>query len=119
MNFDCFILNMIIEIKNDTCIIKTYTEYNFHILSKEDQTGCVKFSNGDKAWYKEGKLHREDGPAVEFANGSKEWYKENKLHREDGPAVEYANGNKEYWLNSRYLYYRDWYIIVNNLEKFK
>jgi len=31
-------------------------------------------------------LHREDGPAVEWYNGSKEWYKNAKLHREDGPA---------------------------------
>ena len=25
-------------------------------------------------WYLNGKLHREDGPAVELTNGSKEWY---------------------------------------------
>ena len=30
--------------------------------------------NGDTFWYINGKLHREDGPAVEWANGSKEWY---------------------------------------------
>ena len=29
---------------------------------------------GDKAWYHNGKLHREDGPAIEWANGYKEWY---------------------------------------------
>ena len=29
---------------------------------------------GTKRWYVNGKLHREDGPAVEYANGSKHWY---------------------------------------------
>ena len=46
-----------------------------------------------------GKLHREDGPAVEYANGSKAWYLNGKLHREDGPAVEYSNGDKEWWID--------------------
>lgn len=35
----------------------------------------VKYSNGDKEWYKDLELHREDGPAVEHANGDKEWYR--------------------------------------------
>jgi len=30
--------------------------------------------NGTKFWYLNGKLHREDGPAVEWANGTKSWY---------------------------------------------
>jgi hypothetical protein len=30
--------------------------------------------NGDKEWYLNGDLHREDGPAIELANGDKEWY---------------------------------------------
>jgi len=56
---------------------------------------------GDKFWRnKEGKLHREDGPAVEFAHGSKLWYLNDKCHRDDGPAVERTNGHKEYWINN-------------------
>ena len=31
-------------------------------------------ANGDKEWYLNGQLHREDGPAVEYANGDKYWY---------------------------------------------
>jgi hypothetical protein len=46
-----------------------------------------------------GKLHREDGPALEFANGDKEWWIDGKLHRLDGPAVEWADGAKEWWVN--------------------
>ena len=36
------------------------------------------YSNGTKYWYLNGKLHREDGPAVERANGNKYWYLNDK-----------------------------------------
>ena len=55
-------------------------------------------------WRLNGKLHREDGPALEYADGSKEWWLNGKLHRVDGPAVEYAaDGSEEWWLNGRRL----------------
>ena len=57
------------------------------------------YDNGDKFWYLNDKLHREDGPAIEYAKGGKRWYLNGKLHREDGPAVEYANGRKFWFLN--------------------
>ena len=60
---------------------------------------CKACPNGDKEWWLNGKLHREDGPAVEGANGNKVWYLNGNCHREDGPAVEYAGGDKEWYLN--------------------
>ena len=57
------------------------------------------YTNGNRFWWLNGKIHREDGPAVESANGSKEWYLNDKRHREDGPAIEYADGYKSWWLN--------------------
>ncbi len=30
--------------------------------------------NGTKYWHLNGKLHREDGPAIEWADGDKDWY---------------------------------------------
>ena len=62
---------------------------------------CKTFPSGDKEWYLNGYLHREDGPAVDGANGPKEWYLNGYLHREDGPAVEWSNGDKEWYLNGR------------------
>ena len=56
-------------------------------------------SNGDKKWKLNGKLHRDDGPAVEYSNGTKTWYIHGVLHREDGPAREFRTGRKEWWLN--------------------
>jgi len=61
---------------------------------------CKTYPNGHKEWYLDGKLHREDGPAVEKAYGDKAWWLNGYLHREDGPAVEFANGYKEWYLNS-------------------
>ena len=36
--------------------------------------GCHIEPNGDKSWWKDGKLHREDGPAVEWVNGYQSWW---------------------------------------------
>ena len=58
------------------------------------------YKNGNKYWYQNGELHREDGPAMEYANGDKYWYKEGKYHRIDGPAVELANGDKYWYLDN-------------------
>lgn len=79
-------------------------------------------------YYKNNKIHREDGPAVESQNGSKEWHIEGKLHskqisdncggyvkyylkdeeghREDGPAIESSDGTK-IWLNNGLLHRED------------
>jgi len=59
--------------------------------------------DNDKYWYKNGILHREDGPAVEWASGSKFWYKNGKQHREDGPAEEFANGIKRWYKNGKFI----------------
>ena len=59
--------------------------------------------NGDKFWFLNDKLHREDGPACEYENGDKSWHLNGQFHRENGPAVEYTNGSKEWWLNGRKL----------------
>jgi hypothetical protein len=54
---------------------------------------------GNKCWYLNGKLHREDGPAIIFRNSDKHWYLNGKLHRVDGPACEYIDGTKYWFLN--------------------
>ena len=59
----------------------------------------IKITNLCKKYYLNGKLHREDGPAVEYTNRYKFYYLNGELHRENGPAIEYANGDKEYWIN--------------------
>ena len=58
-------------------------------------------ANGTKEWVFNGKLHREDGPAVEYENGSKGWYLNGRCHREDGPAIEYPDGEKRWCLKGK------------------
>ena len=36
---------------------------------------------GDEAWYKDGELHRLDGPAREWIDGRKEWWIRDKLYK--------------------------------------
>ena len=55
--------------------------------------------DGDRYWYFNGNLHREDGPALEYSDGSREWYLNGLRHREDGPAIEHADGTRYWYLN--------------------
>jgi hypothetical protein len=71
-------------------------------LHREDGP-AVEYANGNKAWYLNGKLHREDGPAIERADGTKEWWLDDKRHREDGPAIEWADGDKSWYVNGKKL----------------
>jgi hypothetical protein len=66
-------------------------------LHREDGP-AIEYVGGYKSWYLYGKRHREDGPAIESFNGYKYWYLNDQLHREDGPAIEYADGNKHWYL---------------------
>jgi hypothetical protein len=59
-------------------------------------------TSGTKAWHLNGKLHREDGPAVECSD-YKSWWLNGQLHREDGPAIEWFNGDKSWYLNDEPL----------------
>jgi hypothetical protein len=86
---------------------------------EDEKTYKLVELEGDKRWYKNGKLHRDDGPAIEWANGdkswykngklymregfgTKHWYKNGKLHKDDGPAAEYSNGDKYWHKNGEY-----------------
>jgi hypothetical protein len=60
-------------------------------------------SYGTEYWYKDGKIHREDGPAYISKNGTKAWYKDGDLHREDGPAVIHPNGTQYWYLNDKHI----------------
>jgi hypothetical protein len=65
---------------------------------------CIK-RNGDKWWFLDGLIHREDGPAIEYTDGTKLWYLNGKPHRENGPAVEWPDGSKSWYLYD--IYYKE------------
>ncbi len=54
--------------------------------------GKYSDSDGTQRWWKDGKLHREDGPAYISSDGYQAWWKDGYLHREDGPAIIYPCG---------------------------
>ena len=60
---------------------------------------CTINNYGDKIWRLNGKLHREDGPAIKRVDGTKEWYLNDLRHREDGPAIEWADEHKHWFLH--------------------
>jgi len=62
---------------------------------------AVELSDGDKAWWVDGKRHRLDGPASEYADGTKAWWVDGKRHRLDGPAIEYDDGTKVWWVDDK------------------
>jgi hypothetical protein len=57
--------------------------------------------NGSLFWYRDGELHREDGPAVIKPDGSQFWKRDGQLHREDGPAEIWADGTRRWYRNNR------------------
>ena len=71
--------------------------YKDGFLHREDGPAEERI-NGDKEWWINGKRHREDGPAIENLNGYKSWWLNDQLHREDGPAIERHNGDNEWFL---------------------
>jgi len=93
---------------------------NYYNVKK--YTGKAFTIFGETCYYKDGKLHRVDGPAITHLNGSykwclhgekhrldgpavyskdmvKEWWVNGELHRTDGPAVEYEDGTKYWYVN--------------------
>ena len=65
------------------------------------KNGLIIEDDGTTGWYKDDKLHREDGPAVVYSNGDKVWALNGEPHRVNGPAAVYFCGNKLWYLNGR------------------
>jgi len=78
-------------------------------------SNCEINKFGTKRWYQNGKLHRENGPAIEYANGGEEWRQNGKLHRLDGPAVEWFDGSKEWWLNDE-EYTKEEFVLLQFIK---
>lgn len=65
----------------------------------KNYTGVVVVKKETKYWFKNGKSHCENGPAIEDAYGHKEWWFDNKHHRLDGPAMIFSDGTKKWFIN--------------------
>lgn len=66
-------------------------------LHREDGPAIDSF-NGDSEWYIDGVIHRIGGPAYSSLDERyHEWYENGDLHRLDGPAVTFADDSGEWW----------------------
>jgi len=75
----------------------------FQMKSPKNFTGIAIQTNGRKGWFKNGKLHRENGPAIIWEYGEKMWCQNGKLHRPDGPAIIKEGGEKKYFIFGKHL----------------
>ena len=71
---------------------------------------------GTQQWWVNGKLHREDGPAVVYVHGAKAWYINGLRHRLYGPAVEYANGRKWFFIAGVEYTEEDYTIKIKEIK---
>lgn len=53
--------------------------------------------------------HRIGGPALKWTDGEESWYKYGKLHRENGPAVIRHNRIDDYYIEGELLYKEEFY----------
>lgn len=50
-------------------------------------------------WLVDGKLHRDNGPALSGTDGTEEWYQHGELHRIGGPALIHPNNYQAWYEN--------------------
>jgi len=74
-----------------------------------DFTGIIEYTFSLKLWYKNGVLHRLDGPSyISTIPEEVKFFVNGRLHRLDGPAVERVEdntgpGHKEWWVNGKHV----------------
>jgi hypothetical protein len=77
--------------------------------------GVETENSGTKRWYKDGRYHRLDGPAIEFATGQKHWFQYGRCHRLDGPAIEQPDGGiKRWFINDIEYSEQTYWALVKN-----
>lgn len=85
-------------------------------LDREDGP-AVEVLKGYKAWYKDGYFYRDnDLPVIEDGYGGKQWRNaDSKLHRLTGPAL-ISGGLEEYWIDGIHYSKDDFYLKVAEIE---
>lgn len=73
---------------------------------------------GNKRFYKNLNLHRNNGPAIEYKDGTKKWFQYGLKHREDGPAVTYKRIINDYFMSDEW-WYKGKKILCQSQEEFE
>lgn len=72
--------------------------YKDGLLHREDGPAIVDKRKGTQEWWLNGERHRLDGPALIFQNNHQYWFQFGKIHSDDGPAI-IRGDSKEWWKN--------------------
>lgn len=82
------------------------------------ETYKVVIKNGWEYWYNEaGEFHRNGGPAASRPlTGFNAYYQDGKLHREDGPAITYSDGRGYYYLRGKEYTKEDWEKATSSIQ---
>ena len=80
--------------------IKDINKYSYNnIILNDLEIDFLKLSNGIEVNNVELSTS-----LIEYANGDKYWYKNGKLHREnDKPAIELFSSGKSWWINDNFI----------------
>lgn len=72
----------------------------------------------EEHWRRNGKLHRDDGPALIYSGGEQIYYKNGFVHREDGPAKINFGEDKvnEWWLGGCYMSSPEQFRMLSKLS---
>lgn len=90
----------------DKCVTSHITIVQFVSIDTLYQTmpDHIIRDDGSQEWYRNGKLHRENGPAVICHNHKVfKWYQDGYLHRIDGPAIQWNDRDEEWWRDGKRL----------------
>ncbi len=69
--------------------------------SKYIHDGCHVNKEGVKHYYLDGKLHRENGPAIEYPDNSPWWFINDEFRPEDEISLEQNTSSKFWYLNGQ------------------
>ena len=83
-------------------------------LHRENEPAIV-YRNGNKIWYLDGKLHRLNGPAIDHVSGFKSWFINGLAHRIDGPCSEYCNGAKRWCIEGKSYSEQEYWNQIDNM----
>lgn len=83
----------------------------------DDGTSVTIYDCGEERWSMNGKLHRENGPAISYEDGWQEWWLHGKCHREDGPAIVNHKGEKWWYLNDEQVSWQDVFRLAKTQEQ--
>jgi hypothetical protein len=82
-----------------------------------DDPEMTTMPDGTREWHRDGKRHRDGGPAIEWFDGTKVWFRHGQLHREDGPAYEGRDGDNQYHLFDEELAYPEFVKRLSEIRR--